>query len=88
MKERARLVLHFRVEDVIFLKKKISWALVTHCCNPGYSGGRDQEDCGSKPAQANSSLDPISKIPNTKRSGRVAQGEGPEFKPLYYQKVK
>jgi hypothetical protein len=21
-------------------------------CNPGYSGGRDQEDCGSKPAQA------------------------------------
>jgi hypothetical protein len=25
------------------------------------SGGRDQEDCGSKPAQANSTQDPISK---------------------------
>jgi hypothetical protein len=28
---------------------------VAHACNPGYSGGRDQEDRGSKPAQANSS---------------------------------
>jgi hypothetical protein len=49
--------------------------------NPSYSGGRDQEDQGSKPAQANSLWDPILKIPNTKRAGRVAQGEGPEFKP-------
>jgi hypothetical protein len=23
---------------------------VAHACNPGYSGGRDQEDCNSKPA--------------------------------------
>jgi hypothetical protein len=38
-----------------------SWALVAHTCNPNYSGGRDQEDRGSKPAQANSSQDPISK---------------------------
>jgi hypothetical protein len=30
-------------------------ALVAHACNPSYSGGRDQEDCGSKPVQANSS---------------------------------
>jgi hypothetical protein len=22
--------------------------LVAHTCNPSYSGGRDQEDCGSK----------------------------------------
>jgi hypothetical protein len=29
-------------------------------------GGRDQEDCGSKPAQANSSQNLISKTPNTK----------------------
>jgi hypothetical protein len=28
---------------------------MAHACNPGYSGGRDQEDGGSKPAQANSS---------------------------------
>jgi hypothetical protein len=26
-----------------------------HACNPRYSGGRDQEDLGSKSAQANSS---------------------------------
>jgi hypothetical protein len=34
-----------------------------------------------KPAQANSSQDPISKTPITKRTGGMAQGEGPEFKP-------
>jgi hypothetical protein len=37
--------------------------LVTHVCNPSYSGGRDHEDCGSKPARGNSSQDPISKKP-------------------------
>jgi hypothetical protein len=35
-------------------------------CNPSYSGGRDQEDCSSKPAQSNSLQDPISKKPVTK----------------------
>jgi hypothetical protein len=29
---------------------------VAHTCNPRYSGGRDQEDCGLKPGQANSIL--------------------------------
>jgi hypothetical protein len=61
---------------------------VAHTCNPGYSGSRDQEHHGSKPAQANSSQDPISKISTTKRAGRVAQGEDPEFKPQYYKKIK
>jgi hypothetical protein len=28
--------------------------LVAHTCNPSYSGSRDQEDLGSKPAWANS----------------------------------
>jgi hypothetical protein len=46
---------------------------VAHVCNPSYSGGRDQEDRGSRPAQANSLQDPISKIPNKTRAGRVAQ---------------
>jgi hypothetical protein len=32
-------------------------ALVAHACHPSYSGGSDQEDCGLKPAQANSSQD-------------------------------
>jgi hypothetical protein len=28
---------------------------VAHLYNPGYSEGKDQEDCGLKPAQTNSS---------------------------------
>jgi hypothetical protein len=32
---------------------------VANACNPSYSGGRDQEGHGSKPAWANSSQDPI-----------------------------
>jgi hypothetical protein len=39
-----------------------------------------------KPAQANSALDPISKMPNTKRASGVAEGVGPEFKPWHYKK--
>jgi hypothetical protein len=54
---------------------------VAHACNPSYSEGRGQEDCNSKPAQANSLKDPVSKIPTQKRAGRVAQGVSPEFKP-------
>jgi hypothetical protein len=54
---------------------------MAHACNPNYSGGRDQEDCGSKPALANSSRDPILEKPITKKGCEVAQGEGPEFKP-------
>jgi hypothetical protein len=34
---------------------------VAHACNPNYSGGSDQEDNGLKPAQANSSGDPMLK---------------------------
>jgi hypothetical protein len=30
---------------------QISQAPVAHACNPNYSGGRDQEDHGSKPAR-------------------------------------
>jgi hypothetical protein len=61
---------------------------VAHACNPSYSGDRDQEDHSSKSAQANSSQDPISKIPNTKRAGGEAQCVGPEFKPQYHKKKK
>jgi hypothetical protein len=56
---------------------------VAHSCNPSYSGGRDQEDCGSKPGWANGLRDHISKKSITKRAGGVAQGEGPKFKPQY-----
>jgi hypothetical protein len=47
---------------------------IAHAYNPCYSGGRDQEDCGSKPVQANSSRDPILKKKNHyKRDGGVAK---------------
>jgi hypothetical protein len=36
-----------------------SWVPVPHACNRCYSGDRDQKDCGSKPAQAKSSRDPV-----------------------------
>jgi hypothetical protein len=41
--------------------------MVPHACNPSYSGGRDQENHGSKPAQENSWKDPISKKLITKK---------------------
>jgi hypothetical protein len=69
------------------LKKKLAegqW--LAHTCNPSYSGGRDQEDHGLKPAQANSSQDPILRKLITKWVGEVAQGVGPEFKPQYCNK--
>jgi hypothetical protein len=45
---------------------------VAHTCNPTYSGGRDQEDCGSKPAGANSLSDPIlKKNPPQEKDGMV-----------------
>jgi hypothetical protein len=65
-------------------KTSLGQALVTHACNPSYPGGKDQQDCGSKPAGANSLWDPI---PSQKRAGRVAQDEGPEFKPQYRNKT-
>jgi hypothetical protein len=45
--------------------------LLAHVCNPSYSGGKDQEDHGWKPAWGK--LDPVSKIPNTKRTGGVVR---------------
>jgi hypothetical protein len=54
---------------------------VAHAYNRSYSGGRDEEDRGSKSAQVNSSRDPISKNTPQKRAGIVAQGIYLEFKP-------
>jgi hypothetical protein len=51
---------------------------VAHACNPSYSGGRDQEDWGSKPARANRLWDPISKKPSQKWAGGLACGVGLE----------
>jgi hypothetical protein len=36
-----------------FLKTYLNRVPVAHACNLSYSGGRDQEDCGSKSSRAN-----------------------------------
>jgi hypothetical protein len=57
---------------------------VVHTCNPSYSGGRDQEDRGSKPAGQT-----VQKIlPRKNPSGGVVQYVVPEFKPQYHKKKK
>jgi hypothetical protein len=38
---------------------KLGTARVLHACNPGYSVGRDRENCVYSPAQAQSLQDPI-----------------------------
>jgi hypothetical protein len=70
------------------MKMIIIWALVAHACNLSYSGGRDQEDHGLKPDQANNLQDPISKNPSQKRADEVAQGVDLEFKPQYHTHTK
>jgi hypothetical protein len=50
-----------------------SKVLVAHTNNSSYLWGSDQEDCGSRPALANSSWDPISKLTREKWMGGVAQ---------------
>jgi hypothetical protein len=61
--------------------------LVAYARKPSYSGGRDQEDCGSKTVRANSLGDWTSKKPITKRAGGVVEGINPEFKPQCHQKT-
>jgi hypothetical protein len=62
--------MYTKIEMVILIN---AIYMVTHTCNPSYSGDRDQENRGSKPAQANSSRDPMLKKPITKRACRVVQ---------------
>jgi hypothetical protein len=54
------------IKKMTHKKQLCGWASVAHACNPSYSGGRDQEDCGSKPALANSSARPYLQKPFTK----------------------
>jgi hypothetical protein len=56
----------------------------THTCNPSYSGGRDQEDHGSKPVWTNhENLSQKKKKKPQNWVGGVTQGVGPEFKSQY-----
>jgi hypothetical protein len=78
-------------EEVVIIRVSLSCTLVAHAYNPSYSGGRDQEDRGSKPAWVNSSRGPYLKktlhtytythTTFTKKAGGEAQGLGPEFIP-------
>jgi hypothetical protein len=43
------------IEQISYQEQHLDWAMVAHACNPSYLRGRDQEDCCSKPVQANSS---------------------------------
>jgi hypothetical protein len=56
-------------------KFKTIWAPVAHTYNLSYSEDRDQEDRGSKQTLGDSSQDPISKIPNTKKRA----GSNPQY---------
>jgi hypothetical protein len=72
-----------------FMKECSSQVPVAHACNPSYSGGRDQEDQGSKPNPGKQFMTPyLEKNLHKKRAGGVAQDVGSEFKLQYYKKKK
>jgi hypothetical protein len=59
-------VCHYRNKKnwIIYLKKSTLWPGASGSC---YSGDRDQEDCGAKPAWENSLWHPVSKEPITNK---------------------
>jgi glutamine amidotransferase-like uncharacterized protein len=61
---------------------------VAHACNPGYSGGRDQEDLGSSQPWQIVRETLAQKTLHKNRAGVVVQGEDPEFKAQYCKKKK
>jgi hypothetical protein len=61
---------------LLSIKMKLDYS-----CNPSYSGGRDQEDCGSKPARQIVCKTLSQKTLQKNKAGGVAQSEGLEFKP-------
>jgi hypothetical protein len=69
---------HVRVQQADQEKSWSSWAPVAHAYNPSYSGGKDQEDLGSKLAWANSSTSPYLQKPYTK----IGLVEWPKVKAL------
>jgi hypothetical protein len=42
-------------DEILKTENIRGWAPLAHAYNPSYSGGKDQEDRGLRPAQANSS---------------------------------
>jgi hypothetical protein len=58
----------------------VGLALVAHAYNPSYSGSRDQEDHIQNQAKQIVCETLTQKLPSQKRTDRVAQDLGPEFK--------
>jgi hypothetical protein len=56
------------------------------CCNPSYSGGREQEDGGLKKAQENTSARHHLKNTHHGKDWRMAQDKGSEFISQYHKK--
>jgi hypothetical protein len=65
------------------MAKLLEVAPVAHSCNSSYSGGRDQEDWGSKSAREIVWETLSWKNSSHKRADGMAQG--PEFKPQNYE---
>jgi hypothetical protein len=63
--------MHNVCHEILNVKSE-GWLLLAHTCNPSYSGGRDQEDHSSKPAQVNNLWD-SRKYPTQNRAGGVDQ---------------
>jgi hypothetical protein len=61
------------MERVKIRERKKDWEQVAHTYNPSYSGGRDQEAHGSKPAWEIVQELLSRKYPTQKRASRVAQ---------------
>jgi hypothetical protein len=51
--ESEKVLLTNELISGLFKKEKVSRVPMVHDCNPSYSGGKDQEDQGSRPAWAN-----------------------------------
>jgi hypothetical protein len=63
--------------------------LVAYTCNPSYSGGRDQEDCGSKLARAKKFMRHYLKKPFTKiRLEEWLKAKAPSSRPSTAKKKK
>jgi hypothetical protein len=81
---------------ILDLKSILCQVPVTHACNPSYMGVWDQEDCGLRPAQANSSWDSNLQNNQSKMEWRCGSSSrtpalriwSPELKPQSQQNKK
>jgi hypothetical protein len=73
-------------ESQISYKQSNVVGVSAHACNPSDSGGRDQEEHGSKPAFERPHLENTHH--HKKKGWGVSQGLGPEFKPRHGKKQK